>query len=135
MSSALILLLFLLLGAPALFAFLRGDAGWKTGAFYGLVSILLLGWHIGFSVGSMPDAGSLGRRPQNLVLEGSRCEQALATAERGRIILDRRDPNRLIVSAASWQQIPEEVRAALIACAGNVRPADARERPVEVVTR
>lgn len=135
MSSALILLLFLLLAAPALVAFRRSDVGLRTGAFYGLISILLLCWHVGFSVGSIPDAASLGRRPQGLVLEGSRCEQALATAERGRIILDRRDPNRLIVSAAPWQQIPEEVRAALIACAGNVRPAGTRDRPVEIVTR
>ena len=135
MSSALILFLFLLLAAPALIAFVRSDVGWKTGAFYGLVLVLLLGWHVGFSVSSIPDAGTLGPRPQATGLEGSRCEEALATAQRGGIILDRRDPNRLVVSAAVWQQIPEEVRTALTQCADSVRPAGARERPVEVVTR
>jgi hypothetical protein len=134
MSSAIILLLFLILAAPALIAFVRRDLGWKTGGFYGLVAAALLAWHVGFSVGPMPDAAAITRGNVGIG-DGSRCEQVLATAERGRIVLDRRNPDRLVVAAALWQQLPEEVRAAIAECAGVVRPADRRETPVEVVPR
>jgi hypothetical protein len=135
MSSAiLVLLLFLLIAAPALFAFLRQDLGWKTGGFYALVASALLAWHVGFSVGNVPDVRAIARPPA-AALEGTRCEQALTAAERGRIVLDRSNPDRLVVSGEVWQQLPDEVRTALTECAGAVRPADKRDAPVEIVTR
>jgi hypothetical protein len=136
MSSVIVLLLFLVLAAPALVAFVRRELGWVTGGFYGAVVAGLLAWHVGFSIGPIPDAASIARaRAAGPAVSGSRCEQVLATAEQGRVVLDRRDPNRLVVAAALWQQLPEEVRAALTECADTVRPADQRERPVEIVTR
>jgi hypothetical protein len=132
MSSALIFGLFLLLAAPALIAYFRRDLGWKTGAFYVAIPAALLAWHVGLSIGPIPDP--LDRAPAGII-DGSRCEQVLATAERGRVILDRRNPNRLVVAGALWSQLPEEVKAALTQCAGSARPADRRDAPVEVVTR
>ena len=134
MSSALILGLFLLLAAPAIVGFFRRDLGWKTGAFYVAVLAGLLAWHVGFKIGAMPDPRTLAKAPVGIV-DSSRCEQVLSTAERGRLVLDRRNPNRLVVAAASWQQIPEEVRTAITECASSVRPADRRDTPVEVVPR
>ncbi|HEX8191436.1 MAG TPA: hypothetical protein VF552_00910 [Allosphingosinicella sp.] len=136
MSTILILLLFLLLAAPALVAFFRRDLGWKTGGFYGAVAAALLAWHVGFGMNEIPDAAALAKaRASGPAVQGSRCEQVLATAEQGRVVLERRDPNRLVVSGALWTQLPEEVRTALTQCADTIRPADQRERPVEVVTR
>jgi outer membrane lipoprotein SlyB len=136
MSSALVLLLFLLLAAPALLAFVRRDLGWWTGGFYGAVAAGLLAWHVGFGMGEIPDAAAIAKaRAGGPAVQGSRCEQILATAEQGRLVLDRRNPNRLVVSAALWTQLPEEVRTAISQCADTIRPADQRERPVEVVTR
>ena len=136
MSSVLILLLFLAIAAPALVAFVRRDLGWKTGGFYGAVAAGLLAWHVGFSIGEMPDAAALAKaRAGGPALQGSRCEQVLSTAEQGRLVLDRRNPNRLVVAAALWTQLPEEVRTAITQCADTIRPADQRERPVEIVTR
>lgn len=135
MSSVLILLLFLLLAAPALFAFWRRDLGLKTGAFYGAVLAGLLIWHLGFSIGEIPSREDLVKARSGTALEGSRCEQALAAAERGGIVIDRANPSRLVVDAAIWPQLPQDLRAPLIECANNVRPLDQRERPVEIVER
>ncbi|HEX8644461.1 MAG TPA: hypothetical protein VF702_11175 [Allosphingosinicella sp.] len=134
MSTILILLLFLLLAAPALAAFLRRDLGWKTGAFYGAVATALLAWHVGFSVGPMPDRAAFKLGP-GAVLDADRCEQALAAAQRGGIVADRSDPNRLVVRRAIWDQLPDDVRGALTDCANSVRPADRRDQPVEIVNR
>jgi hypothetical protein len=111
------------------------SAGW-TGGFYGAVAAGLLAWHVGFGIGEIPDAAAIAKaRAGGPAVQGSRCEQVLATAEQGRLVLDRRNPNRLVVSAALWPQLPEEVRTAISQCADTIRPADQRERPVEVVTR
>lgn len=134
MATLLILGLFLLIAAPALWAMLRRDVPSWVGAFYGVGAVALLAWHVGFGLGPMPDAASLARAPAG-VPDGTRCEQALATAERGRIVLDRSNPDRLVVDDALWEQIPEELRAALTGCADSLRPADRRQEPVAVVGR
>ena len=134
MSSAIVLLLFLAVAGPALVAFVRRDVGWKTGGFYGVALLMLLGWHVGFAVGPMPTRAALA--PQSAGPVGAtRCEQALDTAERGGIVRDRSDPSRLVVDEALWQQLPEEVRVALTDCAESLRPADERDEPLEVVNR
>lgn len=135
MSSVLILLLFLLLAAPALYAFWRRDLGYKTGVFYGAVLAGLVAWHLGFSIGEVPSRSELMKARSGTALEGSRCEQALAAAERGGIVIDRSNPNRLVVNGAIWQQLPQDVRAPLTECANSLRPLDQRERPVEIVER
>lgn len=130
----LIVLLALVVAAPALVAFLRGEVGWRTGAYYGTLAAVLLGWHVGFSVGPMPDRAALAQ-PGAAAPGADRCAQALAAAERGGIVLDRSNPARLVVDQALWSQIPADVQAALTQCADTVRPEHARERPVEVVNR
>jgi hypothetical protein len=135
LAILLIAALILAVAAPALLAFLRQDVGWRTGTFYGVLVMALLAWHVGFAVGPMPTGASLmraGRSPVAPSADG--CEQVLSTAERGRIILDRSNPSRLVVSESLWAQIPESVRTALVDCAASLRPEGA-SGPVEVVNR
>ena len=125
--------LFVAVAAPALLAFVRRDFGWRTGGFYGALAMALLAWHVGFGLGPMPSGASLVR-PTAAPPSGDRCEEILRTAERGRIILDRSNPSRLVVSETLWAQVPEAVRTAIVDCAQTVRPAGA-DGAVEVVQR
>lgn len=125
--------LFLAVAAPALLAFLRQDVGWRTGAFYGALALALLAWNVGFAVGPVPSGASL-IRPGAAAPSSDRCEQVLATAERGRVILDRSNPSRLVVSEGLWAQLPEVVRTALVQCTQTLR-GDGGDGAVEVVQR
>lgn len=127
-------LLALAVAAPALIAYRRGDMGWRTGMFYGALSAVLLAWHVGFSVGPMPERSALAR-PAADAPGSDRCTQALDAAQRGGIVLDRSNPARLVVNPSVWDQIPADIRAALTQCAETVRPAGQRDAPIEVVNR
>jgi hypothetical protein len=133
LAIVLISALILAVAAPALLAFLRQDLGWRTGGFYGALVMALLAWHVGFAVGPMPTGASL-IRPGAAAPSGDRCEQALSTAERARIILDRSNPARLVVAEGLWSQIPEGVRTALVQCAESLR-RDGAGGALEVVQR
>ena len=61
------------------------------------------------------------------------CGEVLRVSEQGRLILDRSNPSRLVVSAAIWQRVPQEARQAIVRCAAALRPASAGSGPVEVV--
>ncbi len=135
MASAIVLLLFLVLAAPALLAFVRRDVGWRTGGLYGAALLALLGWHVGFAVGPMPSRAALSSPGIGAAAGSARCDQALDMAQRGGIVLDRSNPSRLVVNDALWQQLPDEVRAALTECADSLRPADRRDEALEVVNR
>jgi hypothetical protein len=135
LAILLISALVLAVAAPALLAFLRQDVGWRTGTFYGVAVMALLAWHVGFALGPMPTGASLVRPgTPGAAPSGDRCEQALSTAERARIILDRSNPSRLVVSQSLWAQVPEGVRTALVDCAASLRPEGAGGS-VEVVNR
>jgi hypothetical protein len=127
-------LLALAIAAPALLAFLRGEVGWRTGGFYGALGAALLAWHVGFAVGPIPDAAALAQ-PVNGAPSGNQCEQALTAAERGRIVIDRSNPDRLVVDQRLWAQIPAEMRTALTQCADSLRPQVERDHAIEVVNR
>lgn len=126
-------LLLVAVAAPALLAFLRQDLGWRTGGFYAALIMALLACYLGFGLGPMPTGASL-IRPNAAPPTADRCEQAVSTAERARIILDRRNPTRLVVQRALWEQIPEDVRTALVECAESLRPPGT-EGSMEVVNR
>ena len=127
-------LLALAVAAPALLAFLRGELGWRTGTFYGALSALLLAYYVGFSIGPFPDrkaiAGPSGGAPSS-----DRCDQAMEAAQRGGIVLDRSNPNRLVVNQNLWGQIPAEMQTALTQCAETLRPEGSGTAPLEVVNR
>jgi hypothetical protein len=134
LAVLLVSLVALAIAAPALVAFLRGEIGWRTGSFYGILAAALLSWHVGFAVGPMPDAAALAR-PTAGAPSPEGCEQVLVVAERGRIVLDRSNPSRLVVDPALWAQIPAEVRNAITECAASLRPGGGSGEAVEVVNR
>jgi len=133
LAIALTALLALAIAAPALIGYLRGDVGWRTGSFYGLLGAGLMAYYVGFSIGPLPDraaiAGPVGGTPSS-----DRCEQALDAAQRGGIILDR-SPTRLVVNPSVWSQIPAEMQTALTQCAETLRPPSGDAGPIEVVNR
>ena len=62
------------------------------------------------------------------------CGEVIRLSERGRVILDRSNPQRLVVNNALWQQIPPEARQSIVQCAELMRPAQARAGHMTVVT-
>ena len=61
------------------------------------------------------------------------CAEVIRVSEQGRLILDRSNPSRLVVSQDVWQRVPQEARQAIVRCAQALRPASAGNGPVEVV--
>ena len=119
--------------APALIAFIRSEVRLPTIAFYGISIFSVFAYHLGFSVGSVP-VPSAASANRTTAPTQTQCEQAVAAAERGRIIVDR-DAQRLVVDEALWPQIPEAIRNALVACAESLRPEGSGDEPLEVVNR
>jgi hypothetical protein len=62
-----------------------------------------------------------------------RCTEALDLAERGSIIRDRSNPERLVVDRVLWNQMPEFVKEALIVCLKDARPSGGSEAGIEIV--
>ena len=65
----------------------------------------------------------------------AQCAQAVSQSEVAGLILDRRNPGRVIVNGRFWNQIPEQAQEALIYCLEQSRARDANSRPVEIVER
>jgi hypothetical protein len=83
---------------------------------------------VGFSSGGGgPPPAAAGEAPSNL------CEQALEQAQRGGLIVDRRNPQRVTVRRGLWAELPEQAKTALTMCFEATRPAAAAGRPVEIV--
>jgi len=134
LAISLTALLVLVVAAPALLGYLRGDLGWRTGAFYCALSAALLAYYVGFSVGPMPDRAAIAG-PIDAAPSGDRCEQALDAAQRGGIVIDRSNPNRLVVNQSLWDQIPADMRTVLTQCAESLRPEGSSAAPLQVVNR
>ena len=134
MASVMTLLAFLALATPALVGFFRQALGWRTVGFYCVIGVALLASNIGFRVGPLSDAASLAKAPAVGQPVSTRCEEALAVAERGGIVRGR-SANRLEVNRDVWSTLPEELRTALVQCAESVLPPERRGEPVEVVER
>jgi hypothetical protein len=62
------------------------------------------------------------------------CGEVIRLSERGRVILDRSSPQRLVVNDSLWQQIPPEARQSIVQCAELMRPAQNRSGRMTVVT-
>lgn len=131
-ATSAALALYLLLAAPLLL-FSRAA---RVGAV--LCGVLLLGI---VALG----AGWLGRgalAPHDIrdiesaaLAGGGECAQVLQVLTEARVILDRRDPGRLVVARQFWSQLPSAVRDATVACADEARPADSAGGPIQVVER
>jgi hypothetical protein len=134
MASAIILIVFGILAAPAAIALFRQTLGWRTVAFYCVTLVAVFASTIGFKFGPMPDAASFAKAPAGEQLESSRCEEALTLAERAGVVLDR-SGGRLVVQRNAWAGLPEEVRTALHGCAESVRGPERQGEPVQLIER
>lgn len=67
--------------------------------------------------------------------EGGQCAQVLRLLTDARIIIDRSDPVRIVVSGQLWPQLPAAVRDATMACVEEGRSGDGAQQPIEVVLR
>ena len=61
------------------------------------------------------------------------CGEVIRLSERGRLILDRSNPRRLVINPGLWSQLPEEGRQALVRCVELMRPPEARNERMAVV--
>jgi hypothetical protein len=64
-------------------------------------------------------------------LSNAQCTQLLTLVENGGVIVDRRSPPRLAVAQSSWEQLPPEVREAVINCVQRTWPRGAAPAQVE----
>lgn len=66
------------------------------------------------------------------ITEADRCDEAVDLLREAGVILDR-SPNRLIVAGARWDQLPPEIRDAVVNCVSATLPPG--NNAVEVVRR
>ena len=96
-------------------------------------SVLLLGigaYHLGFTQ-RIPipqvDSASLSRG----ALSQAQCAEILSLLDQSGVFVDRRNPPRLVVAQPQWEQLPEEVRGAVIECVQQSWPRGAGTAQVE----
>lgn len=112
MSSIVVLALFVLVVAPLILTLYRTKLRWAVGAFYLVFATGVAAYHI-----ELPADLPRPARPVTAASGmGARCHEALELSEQAGIILERKDPARLVVSKTSWPQVPKQVQDALIAC-------------------
>lgn len=64
-------------------------------------------------------------------MSGSQCAEILSLLGDSGTIIDRRDPPRVVVRQAHWNQLPQEAQDAVIACVRREWPGDAPATQVE----
>jgi hypothetical protein len=117
--------------SPAALAAMRPGFGGVAAVFYGIATLAAASFHTGiFSRDLAPhDFGAIGSQPT----PGDECAEVLQLLQQARVIIDRRDPARLVVARAAWEQLPSAVRDAATFCADRARPEGENIRPLEVV--
>ena len=120
-------LLFLIIALPGVAAIARPKTAVFAAPFYLVLLAGVLTYHVGFSFGGrLPTVPATADGPNSL------CEQAVDQAERGGLILNRTDPNRVSVRGDLWTQLPEQAQAGMTRCLEQMRPAGT-EGPVTIV--
>jgi hypothetical protein len=119
--------LYCALALPAVLS-LYARAGLLSLVFYGAAGLALGAHHVGFDVGRARPQVQLGAGGQ--FPEGA-CEQALSASQDAGLLLDRRDPARIVVNGSLWQQLPQQVRDVLVGCLGEAAPEGAEVQIIE----
>jgi hypothetical protein len=65
----------------------------------------------------------------------SQCANIVDLARQGRILLDNSNTSRPVVNRDIWPQLPQEIRQGIEVCFDVIRPANARQNPIEIVQR
>lgn len=116
LATALVLLLYAVGLAPAVWLAWRPDSVRWLGVLYGTAIVGLAFYQTGiFSAGSLAstDVTHLVRAdtPEN------RCQQVFAVLSENGVLLEQPSRDGLVVRGAAWDQLPQPVREAVTACA------------------
>jgi hypothetical protein len=131
--------LFVLAFAPLAAAYWKPKARLPAALLYGSLLLGVTVHHTGTSFGRFDQPALAPATPAASVSVGEseeltqRCAEALDLAERGSIIRDRSNPERLVVDRELWNQMPEFVQQALIVCLKDARPSGGSEAEIEIV--
>jgi hypothetical protein len=61
------------------------------------------------------------------------CGEVVRLSERGRVILNRSNPQRMVVNGSLWRQLPREAQQSIVQCVELMRPAEARSGHMTVL--
>lgn len=120
--------------APAVLAALRPGLGRFAALFYGASALAAATFQLGiFSrQGLAPyDIEDI----ENRSMQEGECGEVIRLLEGAGIIVDRRDPARLVVAQPAWDQMPPAVRDVATNCVERSRPEGANYQPIEIISR
>ena len=133
MAGAAALLLYLLALAPLALSLLRGRGGKGALLLYAAAFAALLAASADLSPTPVPSAMSTGGAGAGMA-DAEGCARALQVTDEAGIIIDRRNPRRVVVHGQLWRQLPQEAKDVLISCiAGGDGSEEAPQ--VEIVER
>ena len=116
MSTFLVLAFYLLLALPLALLFFLPKLKWAVGGLYLLLGTGVAAYHLEVAPPDVPRiARPVAAAAGNLAAD-PRCAKALELSQEAGIVLERKTPDRLVVSARYWSQVPPEVQQALVAC-------------------
>jgi hypothetical protein len=120
--------LWLAIALPAVAAVARPRTAILATPFYLILIAGLFVYHVGLSFGGAPPARADAEEGPSTL-----CEQALEQAERGGLIVDRSNPQRVGVRRSLWSQLPQQAKDGLIMCMQGTQPPGAAGRQVAIV--
>ena len=121
----LLLVLLIAIATPALVGFRKGVT--LAFPFYVVVAAFLAVYHGGVGFGERQATARTQADTATL------CRDAVEQSERGGLLLDRSNPNRVSVDGTMWKQLPERAQEALTYCFGAMRSGQPTQTPVEIV--
>jgi hypothetical protein len=140
LAVSLAFALFVVAAAPLAATYWKPRARLPAALFYGALLLGVAVHHTGISFGRVSQSAAALTTPAVPVPTAGeseelteRCAEALDLAERGSIIRDRSDPQRLIVDRVLWNQMPEFVQQTLVVCLKDARPSGGSEAEIEIV--
>ena len=117
MSTFLVLALYLLLALPLVLVFFLPRLKWAAGALYLMLGTGVAAYHLEFSAADLPPIPQpMAAMAADNLAEDPRCAKALELSEQAGIVVERKTPERFVVSARIWTQVPPQVQQALVAC-------------------
>lgn len=136
MSSALAILasmlLFAAVLAPLALAFFRKLPGRPVVIGYGGLAILVGAYQAGLGeIQPIATIDTGNRQTGRLTLR--QCSDLIAALEEGRVIVDRRNPSRLVVARSLWEQLPGGAQDATLNCVERGRSGAAGSAPIQLV--
>jgi hypothetical protein len=127
-AIVLVSLLYIVLLAPLAIIVLRPSAVVPLATAYALSIAGIASYHSGlFEPATLPPGGV-----PDMALSGVDCAELLGVLDQASVIVDRRNPPRLVVAEAQWAQLPDDARDAVVACVQRSWPTGAPAAQIEL---